>query len=100
MMERTPLRETFFRLAFENPYLAIVKKMYVRAWVEGYRCALEEYAETIPYKREREETLSFLHSKGYREREEDALTYITESEQRAEELVSLALLGGKLESHV
>ena len=46
-MERTPLREEFFRLAHEDPYLAMIRKMYVRAWAEGYRRALDDVMDDI-----------------------------------------------------
>lgn len=97
-MERTPLREEFFRLAMEDPYLAQIRKMYVHAWVEGYRRALDDVLAIhfcAPYDTHLVEELRY--SKSYRDREEDALAYVTATERQAEELVSLALLGGKIE---
>lgn len=100
-MERTALREEFFEMAREDPYLAQIKRMYSHAWVEGYRRAIEDLIEggapDIGYAREREALQEFLHEKSYSERLEDALAHVTQTERRAEELVSLALLGTKLE---
>ncbi len=96
-MEQTPLREEFFRLAHKDPYLAQIRKMYVHAWAEGYRRALDTVRElhfAAPYDMALVEELRRL--KSYREREEDALEYVTETERQAEELVSLALLGPRL----
>jgi hypothetical protein len=96
-MERTPLRKEFFEHAREDPYLAVIEKTWARAWVDGYQRALEELAETIPYKREREDVLDFLHAKSYGERLDDALEWLTGKARQAEELVALACLGTKLE---
>ena len=92
-MERTPLREEFFRQAYDDPYLAVIQKTWARAWVEGYERALRELAESIPYKREREGVLDFLHAKSFSERLDDAIEYLTGEARRAEELVALAIMG-------
>lgn len=96
-MERTPLREEFFERAQENPYLAVIEKTWARAWAEGYERALRDLAASIPYEREREEVLDFLHAKSYSERLDDALEYLTGKAREAEEMIALALLGMEIE---
>lgn len=96
-MERTPLREEFFRRASEDPYLSMVQKTWTRAWVTGYEQALRDVVTGVAHPRTAHEIETFRYSRSYGERTEDALEYLTENEHRAEELVALAMLGTKME---
>lgn len=96
-MERTPLREEFFRRASEDPYLSMIQKMWADAWVSGYEKALRDVITHVEHPREAHEVEEFRHSRSYQDRVADALEFLTATEQRAEELIALAVLGTKME---
>lgn len=96
-MERTPLREEFFRRASEDPYLSMIQKMWADAWVSGYEEALRDVITQVAHPREGHEIEGFRLSRSYQERVADALEYLTTTEQRAEALIALAALGTKME---
>lgn len=81
-MERTALREEFFRLAQEDPYLHLIQKAWADAWARGYEEACEVHD---------------FECKSHYDLHDDALEYLTAHERRAEELVALAVLGTKME---
>jgi hypothetical protein len=96
-MERTPLREEFFRRANDDPYLSLVQKFWAEAWVAGYERALRDAITEVAYPRESNEIEEFRHSKSHRERINMALEDLTEDRRQAEEAVSLAMIGTKME---
>ena len=97
MMERTELREEFFKLIREDPYLAVVERTWARAWVDGYEQALRDVVVLVDPPREAHEIEEFSYSKTYGERLEDARAFLTDTRSRAEEIVALAMLGSKME---
>jgi hypothetical protein len=89
-MERTPLREEFFRLAQEDPYTYQLQRMWAEAWVLGYETALADVVVGG-------DVSKVIHAKSRYERHDDAIEYLTGDRQRAEDLVALAVLGTKME---
>ena len=90
-MERTPLREEFFRLAQDDPYTHQLQRLWAEAWVLGYETAL---ADALV---DGADVSKVIDAKSRYERREDAIAHLTEDRQRAEDLVALAMLGTKME---
>lgn len=91
------MREEFFKLIREDPYLAVVERTWARAWVDGYEQALRDVVVLVDPPREAHEIEEFSYSKTYGERLEDARAFLTDTRSRAEEIVALAMLGSKME---
>lgn len=97
-MERTDLREEFFRRASEDPYLHQVQKMWADAWVYGYLQAFADCKEHVFfYRREHDEIDDFVCSRSHPDLIEQALEFLTAQERQAQDLVALATLETKME---
>jgi hypothetical protein len=84
-MERTPLQQEFFRRSEDDPYLRMIQKMWVDAYLSGYEEALHRTDSWDAHELSRSDV------------REIAVSWLTEKEDRADELVALATLGYKME---